>query len=96
MNENIFAKALNHAGVEYVKKSVALTFDGAPVVECNESLIAFIKEHWEEFWGLIGLTPSVHLRVSFPEFVNEEELSFVIRGVEIVADGSVEAERESA
>ena len=95
MNESVFAKALNHAGVEHVKKSVALTFDGAPVVECNESLIAFIKEHWEEFWGLIGLTPSVHLRVSFPEFVNEEELSFVIRGVEIGVE-CLSEERASA
>lgn len=90
MNETASIKALNYAAVEYVNKSVALTFDGAPVVECVDSIIDFVKERWVEFWKLVGKAPSMRLRVSFPEFVSEEELSFVIRGVEIGVEGLAE------
>lgn len=90
MNESTSTKALNYAAVEYVSKSVALTFDGAPVVESVDSIIDFVNERWVEFWRLVGRVPSMRLRVSFPEFVSEEELSFVIRGVEIGVEGLAE------
>lgn len=84
MNESVFAKALNHAGVEYVRKSVALAFDGKPVVECGVVFV-FIQKRWREFWKALGRIPTCDIQVSFPKVVSDDAPGFFIRGVEIDA-----------
>lgn len=74
--------ALGAAAVSYVRKRLAIEFDGKPVIE-DGSVVDFVRECWAEFWGFVGRPATVRLRVGFPEVVNDSALSFLVQGVEL-------------
>lgn len=83
-SKNAVDIALGTAAVSYVRKRLAIEFDGKPVIE-DGSVVDFVRECWTEFWGFVGRPATVHLRVGFPEVVDDSALSFLVQGVELGA-----------